>query len=69
LKIRKEFGEGAAKGLGMVRILEDERALNIGAAVEAAGQLEMAGADGSHLLENLLNVFAFHLRPPFDAAL
>ena len=54
------FGESAAERFGMFGILQDQGALDVGAAVEAAGQFEMAGADGAYLLENLSNFFALH---------
>ena len=47
------FGERVAEGFRVLRMLEDEGALNVRIAVKAAGELEVAGADRTYLFENL----------------
>jgi hypothetical protein len=47
----KEIGERAAQLLGMLRMFENEGALNVGGAVAPAGKFEMAGADSAYLFE------------------
>jgi hypothetical protein len=49
--IAENFGEGAAEGVGVLRELQHERALDVCAAVTAAGEFEVALADGAYLLE------------------
>jgi len=61
--LTKDFSERFAKALSVLRELEHERALNIGAAVTSAGQFEMALADGADLLEKLQDIVAFHRLP------
>ena len=45
---------------GVLRVLENKRALDVSGAVASAGKLEMAGADGAYLFEEFYNFFAFH---------
>jgi hypothetical protein len=49
--IAENFGEGAAEGVGVLGELQHERALDVGAAVAAAREFEVALADGAYLLE------------------
>jgi hypothetical protein len=49
--IAENFGEGAAERVGVLRKLEYESALDVGAAVTAAREFEVALADGAYLLE------------------
>jgi hypothetical protein len=49
--IAENFGERAAQGFGVLRELQHERALDVCAAVTAAGEFEVALADGAYLLE------------------
>ena len=49
--VAENFREGAAQGFGVLRELEYERALDVCAAVTAAGKFEVALADGAYLLE------------------
>ena len=53
-------GQVAAESFGVLRVLKHERALNIGAAVAAAGKLEVAGAHRAHVFEQLHHFFASH---------
>jgi hypothetical protein len=57
-------GESAAQLLGMLRKLQDKRALNIGAAMPPAREFEMSLADGAHVFQELENVVARHRAPP-----
>jgi len=47
--IAENFGEGAAERIGVLRELQHERALDVGAAVTAAGEFEVTLADGAYL--------------------
>ena len=44
----------------MLRELEHQRALDVGAAVTAAREFEVALADGAYLLEEFQDFVAFH---------
>src|SRR5580658_494342 len=61
--ILETLGEGAAELFGMLRMLQDERALDVRGAVASAGKLEMPGADGTYLFEQLQDFFALHRTP------
>ena len=56
----KHGGDGAAKFFGVLRMLEHERALDVGGAVAAAGQFEMSGADGADGFEKFYDFVASH---------
>ena len=58
--IAENLGEGATEGIGVLRELEHQRALDVGAAVTAAGEFEVALADGAYLLEEFEDFVAFH---------
>lgn len=58
----KQIGKSAAQLLGMLRMFENEGALDVGGAVAPAGEFKMAGADGADVFEELQNFFAFHCR-------
>ena len=58
--IAKNFSEGAAQGIGVLRELQHERALDVGAAVAAAREFEVALADGAYFFEEFEDVVAFH---------
>src|SRR4029077_2441764 len=60
LEIAKKFCEGTAQRVGMLRMREDQRALDVGGAVASAGQLEMALADRAYLFEHFEDVVTFH---------
>jgi hypothetical protein len=47
--IAENLGEGATEGIGMLWELQHKRALDVGAAVTAAGEFEVALADGAYL--------------------
>jgi hypothetical protein len=49
--IAENFGEGAAERIGVLWKLQHEGALDVGAAVTAAREFEMALANGAYLLE------------------
>jgi hypothetical protein len=49
--IAENFGEGASEGFGVLGELKDERALDVGAAVPAAREFEVALADGAYFFE------------------
>jgi hypothetical protein len=56
----EKIGKRAAKLFGMLRMLENQGALDVSGAVASAGKLEVAGADGAYLFEQFYNFFAFH---------
>jgi hypothetical protein len=58
--IAENFGEGAAEGVGVLRELEHEGALDVGAAVTAAGEFEVALADGAYFFEEFQDFITFH---------
>src|SRR6266478_6479756 len=47
-----------------MRILQNQRALHVGAAVQAAGQLKMSVADGSRGLEHAQQLFVLQHKSP-----
>ena len=61
--IFEAFGEGAAKLFGVLRVLQNERALDVGGAVASAGELEVSRADGTHLFKQLQDFVALHRTP------
>jgi hypothetical protein len=58
--IAENFGEGAAERVGVLRELQNERALDVGAAVTAAREFEVALANGAYLFEEFQDFVAFH---------
>ena len=57
--VRKKRRQRLPQLLGKARILQDQRALDICAAVQPAGQLKVAMTDGARRLEHLQQFFAF----------
>ncbi len=57
--IRKERRQRLPQLLREPRILQDKCALDVGSAVQTAGQLKMPMADGARRLEQLQQFFAF----------
>jgi hypothetical protein len=51
----------------VLRELEHQRALDVGAAVTSAREFEVALADGAYLLEQREDVVAFHFVPRREA--
>ena len=58
--VLETFREGLAELFGAFRMLQHQRALNVGSAVASAGKLEVAGANGACLFEELENFVALH---------
>jgi hypothetical protein len=52
-KVSEKIGESAAQDFGMFGMLQNQGALDVGAAVASAGKLEMAGTDGAYFFEEL----------------
>ena len=56
----KLYGQGAAKLLGVARMLQGHGALDVSAAVQAGRQLKVALANGSDRFEKSYNLFGPH---------
>jgi len=56
----KKVGERAAQLFSVLRMFENQRALDVSGAVTSAGKFEVAGADRAYLFEKFYNFFAVH---------
>lgn len=62
--VREKRGQRAPQLFRIARILQDERALHVGAAVQAAGKLKMAVPDGAGSLEHAQQFFVLQHKSP-----
>lgn len=63
-KFTETLGKRMTELFGVLRVLENQGALNVCAAVSPARKLKMPGADRSDLFEKLENVVTLHSLPP-----